>query len=384
MSLSPEQLARRLEGITATDVAAIVGVHPYRSRIDIWQEKRGAAPPWVDNDRSKWGELLEPVIRADYAERHGVRVEVPGTLQHPEAPWMMSTPDGVVYQIAGANPERGLEIKCHTFRVSHLYGAPGSDEVPLHELCQCSWNLAVTGLDRWDLVAFIDGQPADYVIDRDEETIEALIDQAHRFHVDCIVGGAVPEPDGSDSFDTWLKGRWSKTAGGLVDIGEDMDTFTLIERGKEIRENQAEQERELAKLVQAMKLKIGDAEGLTWKNAKGVPEKITWKHNKPSKRIDYTGIANDARADARLAVSGHAATIERALVCLKSAGYSAIGSSVRHAINAHELAELVGALRDTLDGIARRTDAGYTTEIPGNRPFCWPRNWKAPTDKEHK
>lgn len=384
MSLSPEQIARRLDGITATDVAAIVGVHPNRSRIDVWREKRGKAKPFDGNERTKWGDLLEPVIRSDYADRHGVRVEVPGTLQHPEAPWMMASPDGVIYQIGSPTAERGLEIKCHTIHLAHLYGAPGTDEVPLHELCQCAWNMAVTGLDRWDLVPFIDGQVSEYIIQRDDETIEALIDQAHRFHVDCIVGDAAPDPDGTDSFDDWLKTRWAMTTGKLIDLADDNGTYTLIEHGREVREQQAELERELARVVQTLKLRVGDADGLAWRNAKGQTEKITWKHNRPSKRLDAAGLARDSRNDARLASSANAGVVERALACLKAAGHDAIGSSPRAAITAHELAQLVASMRDTIDGIASRTDAAYTTEIPGNRPFCWPRTWKAPSDKEQK
>lgn len=386
MSLSPEQIAQRLTGITATDVAAIIGVHPNRSILDVWREKRGDSKPWTDTDRSRWGELLEPVIRRDYADRYQVRIEEPGTLQHPDLAWMMSTPDGVVYPYASDEADRGLEIKCHTIRLRHLYGPPGSDEVPPMELCQCSWNLAVTGLERWDLVAFIDGQPTDYTVWRDDELIGELIERARRFHVDCVLGGAVPDPDGSESFDAWLKTRWTRDAstGKLTDIGDDNDTFTLIERGREIRERQHNDQKDLAKITQALKAKIADNEGLVWRNAKLQPEKITWKHNKPSRKIDYAGIANDARADARLGLSATSSTVERALICLKSAGYENIGSSGRATISAHELAELVSALQQTIDTIARRTDAAYTHEIPGNRPFNWPRNWKGPTNSEEQ
>src|SRR5690349_2159244 len=128
MGLSPGQRDRRLAGITATDVAAIVGVHPYRSVIDVWREKRGEAPPAPETERTRWGEALEPLIRADYEARHGARVEVPGTLEHPDAPWMLATPDGVRYPASGTEPLNGLEIKCHTIRLAHLYGAPGTDE----------------------------------------------------------------------------------------------------------------------------------------------------------------------------------------------------------------------------------------------------------------
>lgn len=389
MSLSPAQLARRLEGISATDVAPIVGVSPWRSRISVWQEKRGEAPPWVDTDRTRWGNLLEPVIRSDYAERHGVRVEVPGTLAHPDAEWMLATPDGVAY--LSAEPLNGLEIKCHTIRLAHMYGAPGTDEIPLHEVCQCAWNLAVTGLERWDHVVFMDGQPVEYVVMRDDELIGQLREQCERFLVDNVRGGAVPEPDGTDDFSSWLLQKWKANPNPMI-AANPADEVSLqhpteqrrmrfgevIARAKEIRAEAAEIEREHERIIQALKLKIQDAEGLAWTNDAGKPEKITWKRSKPSVRVDMGGIARDSRQDAQLALSGQKSALERALISLKSHGIAPIGSSSRAAMTGAELAELVTSLQTTLDSIARRTDAAYSTQIPGNRPFCFPRGWAAP------
>lgn len=382
MTLSPAQLARRLEGISATDVSAIVGVSPWRSRISVWQEKRGEAPPWVDTDRTRWGNLLEPVIRSDYAERHGVRVEVPGTLAHPDAEWMLATPDGVAY--LSADPLNGLEIKCHTIRFAHMYGAPGTDEIPLHEVCQCAWNLAVTGLERWDHVVFMDGQPVEYAVMRDEELIGQLREQCERFLCDNIRGGAVPEPDGSEGFTGWLLQKWKANPGPMIVLPPEDEALKLIARAKEIRADAAGIEKEHEQIIQALKLKIQDGEGITWVNEAGKPEKATWKRNKPSVRVDMAGIACDSRQDAQLALSGQKLTLERALICLKSHGVSSIGCSSRAAMTGEQMAELVVSLQTTLENIARRTDKAYSTEIPGNRPFCFPKTWKAPASAKEQ
>lgn len=382
MSLSPAQLARRIEGISATDVSAVVGVNPWRSRISVWQEKRGEAPPWVDTDRTRWGNLLEPVIRSDYAERHGVRVEVPGTLAHPDAEWMLATPDGVAY--LSADPLNGLEIKCHTIRLAHMYGAPGTDEIPLHEVCQCAWNLAVTGLERWDHVVFMDGQPVEYVVMRDDELIGQLREQCERFLIDNIRGGAVPEPDGSEDFSSWLLAKWKANPNPMIVLPAEDEARKLIARAKEVRAEAAVLDREHERIIQALSQRIQDFEGLTWTNEAGKPEKITWKRNKPSVRVDMAGIARDSRQDAQLALSGQKVALERALICLRSHGLAAIGSSSRAAMTGAELAELVTSLQTTLDGIARRTDAAYSTTIPGNRPFCFPRAWAAPASAKEQ
>jgi putative phage-type endonuclease len=382
--LTPVQIARRLEGITATDVAPVVGVHPERSPISVWQEKRGESPPWVDTDRTRWGDLLEPVIRADYAERHGMRIEVPGTLVHPDAEWMMASPDGVCYPAGALDPDRGLEIKCHTIRLAHLYGAPGTDEIPLHEICQDMWNMAVTGLQRWDHVVFLDGQPVEFTVLRDEELIGRLRELCERFLVDNVRGGVAPDPDGSEAFTDWLNRRWKASTGALIELKPDDEIHASIARAKQIRAEAADLEKEHETIIQALKLKLGEHEGMTWTNERGKMERITWKRNKPSRRIDHAARAGDMAADARLVMSGVEEVVDRALVCLERAGHDPIGSNSRAAITAREVYDLVQAMSRSLKGVSERTEAKYTTEVPGNRPFCFPRTWKAPASAKEQ
>lgn len=377
MSLSPVQHAQRLEGITATDVAAICGLHPHRSAIDVWLAKTGQSPPVEDTERSKWGDILEPVVRADYEARHGVRVDVPGTLTDGERAWMMATPDGLVHQRGAAEADRGLEIKTHTFRIAHLYGDPMTDQIPLWELVQCMWGMAVTDLERWDLVAFIDNQPLDFIVDRDDEAIGTLIEKAERFWVDCVKGGAPPAPDGSESYDRWLLNRWPSNPANLIDIGEDDATFTLVDRARELRAAAADLEREHQEIRQKLMLKIGDAEGLTWKDAKGRVQKMTWKRSKPTRRDNVREALDVMRSRAALVASGSEPRVKRAQISLLSLGETnTIGTSSQATITAGELAELMTTMHDELRMLA--TYQATVTETPGNRPFCFPRSWKAP------
>jgi putative phage-type endonuclease len=382
VSLSPDQLARRLAGITATDIAALCGVHPKRSAVQVWQEKRGEAPPWVDTDRTRWGDALEPLVRADYAQRHRVRVEEPGTLAHPDAEWMLATPDGVAYAEGGIEPLNGLEIKTHTIRLAHLYGAEGTDEVPPHELCQCAWGMAVTGLERWDLVAFIDNQPREYVIERDDEVIGHLTERAERFLVDNVRGGVAPDPDGSDAYDEWLKTRWARNTEILVDIDAlgDAATMALVSLGRKLREQEAAVVDELQEIEQHLKARIGDAAGLTWKDANGKQMRLTWKRNRPGRRVDVAGMATDLRNRAGLAAAAHVREIREVLPALMKMG-GHIGSST---VSGVQLAKIIEQLTDDLTGIARATDKAYTTEIPGNRPFTWPRQWRARAERKEQ
>jgi putative phage-type endonuclease len=105
----------RKGGIGSSDAAAAVGLHPYKSQLQLWMEKTGrdAGLPVVDpnDDQSPmyWGTLLEPIVAAHYTRRTGNRVRrVNAVLQHPEHPWMLANLDR---EVMGAPDVQILECK---------------------------------------------------------------------------------------------------------------------------------------------------------------------------------------------------------------------------------------------------------------------------------
>lgn len=349
MSLSPAQVAQRREGVSASEPAAIVGLDPYRSAIDVWLDKTGRAQPFAGNDRTKWGNTLEPVIRADYAERRGLRVEVPGTLDHPTVTWAKATPDGICYVMGKSVPVRGLEIKTHSFRAAHWYGEPGTDAVPPHELIQCQWNMFVSGLEVWDLVAFIDGQPADYLISRDDELIEMLRERCERFLVDNVRGDKPPEPDGSESYDRYLSTRFPHHGDRekFVNIDTRPEVLVDVQRLRAVRAHLDAYEAEEATIEQRLKLVIADEAGLEW----------TDFERKKKSNIYYRQASDSSKTD-------HAAAyVELAQrVQLKFAKKPAVVK----AFNALHV----------------EAEAAHTKIVPGSRKFIVPRSWSKKTNKE--
>jgi putative phage-type endonuclease len=377
MSLSPDQLAQRRMGITATDAAAISGLHPYRAPIDVFLDKTGRAAPFAGNTRTKWGDLLEPVVRDDYAERHGVRVEVPGTLTHSEVPWAMATPDGVCYLPRQARPRNGLEIKTHSFRVADQYGDPGTDEVPTHELVQCVWSMFVTGLDSWDLVAFIDGQPAEYRIERDDELIGLLRTDAERFLVDHVNKDVPPDPDGSSSYNRYLSTAYPQrthsatcvsrlkppkpcdcVAGMLVSLDDKPGARAMVRDLRAARERFSQVETEVEILTQNLKAVIGNNAGLEWADAEGKKGRSSISY-----RLSKDGSNTDWQAAWRSLVT------EAQLVLSSDPNYREI-----------PIEPLVEALVNIAD--EQRSISLHTNVVPGSRRFLCPRAWSKNTNKE--
>lgn len=378
MTLTPEQLEIRKQGITATDIAAIVGAHPWRTPLDVWLEKTGRRESFEGNERTKWGNLLEPVIRDDYAERHGCRVEVPSTLTDPHLPWRKATPDGLVYPGNGLTAERGLEIKVHgrdaMLSQALHYGDPGTDEVPNHELIQCMWNIAVTGLARWDLVAF-DGIPVEYIIERDDELIGILSERGERFLVDHVRADRAPDPDGTKAYETWIAGQYKarNDKEPLLDVTNLADVRQDIERLRMVRAELATLAKSEATLEQRLKLVIGDNAGIEWPSPRGKgKDHITYKQARDGVRVSYEGPFSTARNTAALAADGTRDAVTRALTVLDKFADATFENS-RATMRAPELRDLIATMHTTLAEIAKL--APETTPAPGSRRFCVPRWW---------
>lgn len=390
-NLSPSQLAERARGITATDIAAIVGVHPYRSAVDVWSEKLGHAAPFVGNDRTKWGNLLEPVLRADYEQRKAVRVEVHGTMANREREWMKATPDGLVYERDDVFPARGLEIKCHTIHLAYLYGAPGSDEIPQYELCQVAWNMGVTELRRWDLIAFIDGQPIDYVIDRDDDLLELLRIRGERFMRDHVQTGEPPPPDGSEAYTAWLttKHRSDNALAAMLRVDSEPETMRNVERLRELRDEIAALEAQEGIVVQGLKARIGDNAGIEWPNGKPAPSKgknkgvapcdrITWKLAAGGSYTDYKGTLAALQLRAQL-LGGIAPDVERAITALDKLAEQYFANT-RATVTGAQVRDLLVQLHAFATDAAKIEAPKVAT--PGSRRFVVPRQWKRSREAE--
>ncbi len=72
--LTAEQHENRATGIGGSDAAAVCGLNPYKSPVDVYLEKVGAAAPVDETERMFWGNKLEDVVADVYSDRTGRKV----------------------------------------------------------------------------------------------------------------------------------------------------------------------------------------------------------------------------------------------------------------------------------------------------------------------
>jgi len=177
----------RRKGIGGSDVAAIMGINPWKTPYQVYLEKRGETPAWDGNLATRWGQELEPVIRQWYTTETGRIVTIPeDIIQSDKYPILLANLDGVT------DDGRVLEIK--TARLARGWGEPGTDEIPDYYATQCHHYMLVTGMERCDVAASIGGAPPClYHLEADKSVSDIIIQECHAFW-DMVQNGTPPPP----------------------------------------------------------------------------------------------------------------------------------------------------------------------------------------------
>lgn len=198
---SPPQ-ERTDAGVGASSAAAAIGVSEYRSRLDAWLEATGRVAGFEGNERTRWGQVLEPVIRAHYVELHGVTVHVPPeSLFHREHAFIRATPDGIVLGPGDSWQFVGPQVKNVGLRMAPAWA---DGVVPVDYLIQGVVEMSVTSLPRIDFAVLMGGQHyEERTLWRDAELEADVIEQLVEFWR-LVQTNTQPEIDESRAFRSHL------------------------------------------------------------------------------------------------------------------------------------------------------------------------------------
>ena len=87
-----EWLQLRRNGIGGSDASVIMGKNPYRSILQLWEEKTGKLPVTDNgNEFTYWGNVMEPIIRKEFMNRTGLKVrQKHAMIFHEEYPYLFA------------------------------------------------------------------------------------------------------------------------------------------------------------------------------------------------------------------------------------------------------------------------------------------------------
>lgn len=172
-------LQQRRFSVGGSEIAAALGLSRWRTSFDVWAEKTGHATKKDEpTDAMRFGTLLEPVIRSEFARRNGLEVcECPYILAHKDYPFMTCNLDGYVKLPDGSCAV--LEIKTANAFASEDWANMGA---PLEYVMQVQYYLAITQM-KFAYLAVLIGS-SDYrqvIIERDDEVISIIIQKLKEF-----------------------------------------------------------------------------------------------------------------------------------------------------------------------------------------------------------
>jgi putative phage-type endonuclease len=210
-----EWLRARQDGITATDIAAIVGMHPYRTRLQVWWDKVNRAEhqlEQLDNEAMEWGLRLEEPVAQKFADLHpGWYVDQsPGLIRSASIAGMLATPDRLLTKPDGRRSV--LEVKTAGIHQQRRWA---EDETPDEYVIQLQWQIEALELEDGYIGSLLVGRHyEERHFKRDKKLLDILIDRAHQFWNDHVVAGVPPVADPFE--DAQLLNRIYKVEPGLM------------------------------------------------------------------------------------------------------------------------------------------------------------------------
>lgn len=189
-------LAARKVGIGASEIAAVLGVSPFCSALELWARKTGriVEEEKAQTERMFWGLELEEKIARVTCQKAGVVIQTlaPGVFSHDDHKWMLASPDGIVVDSGGNICS--LEVKN-----IDTFAAKKWENIPEHYLLQCQQQMIVMDAQRCLWGGLIGGNWHVWAwIERDEKECRRIIDAGNEFWK--LVESDMPPPsDGSES-----------------------------------------------------------------------------------------------------------------------------------------------------------------------------------------
>lgn len=255
-----EWMEWRRQGIGSSDSAIIMGVSPYTTPFQLWEEKLGKKKSEGNTFILDKGHRLEPMARAMIEFELGQDFP-PKLVMHQEFPWLRASLDGY-------NDEsgEGVEIK-YMGKDEH-----NANQIPERYFPQVQHQMLITGKPWWWFASFnpdVETKLKIIKVPRDDEYLKTYLQKAHDFW-QSVQNATAPELTKKDA----KKVR----DGHLIQLANEYATLDI--KIKEMRKKQDEIEEKILKddkinshaKVECGRIRVDKIERIGSVNYKGIPE----------------------------------------------------------------------------------------------------------------
>lgn len=273
-----EFLQRRKSGIGGSDVAAIAGLSPWRSPLDVYYDKLNielGADSWEEmlpigeTSARYWGSVHESAIGKAYTAVTGRKIQHYNRLiVHPDKEYFIGDVDFLAYCEDGKRPvtpkgeivtDKGIECKTARY-ADENWGTNFTDEIPVWYLTQVQWYMGLRPiLQSFDVPVLFGGSDFRiYTVWQDITVINRLQAIAVDFWENHLKKQIPPPPRSLEEVQ-----RFYGTAklGKTLMASQDLEKDCL--RYQEVSAARLALEKEEKELKDKIAVSMGDAETLT-------------------------------------------------------------------------------------------------------------------------
>lgn len=214
-----EWLSWRRTGIGGSDAPAVYGISRWKTAVEVYLEKLGDVQPAEETEQMRMGKTLKDIIARQFCEETGKKIRKRNAiLQHPEHSFMIANIDRWII-----GEQSGLMC-----RTTHEFGKDEweDDKVPTYYKIQCQHYMAVTGAKSWWIAVLIGGNKLKCIqLERDEPTIQHLIEVEQHFWTNHVLTKTPPEYDGSPAAGKLLDRLYPESDQKIIDLPQEADAL---------------------------------------------------------------------------------------------------------------------------------------------------------------
>jgi len=286
MPLTAEQLQARKRGLGGSDAAAVLGLSPWASPLDVYLEKADPeTPPTVETEAMYWGNVLEDVITREFAKRTGLKVRRSNVTHRLDGTPLIAHVDRLIEGAVDGHRAL-LEAKASSIWNRDEWGDEGTDQIPKYYLIQVQHYMAVLGFQLAFVAVLLGGNDFRiYRVPANQKLIGDLVHLERRFWERHVERRIPPDPQSLAD----LYKLWPHDDGHTVTVAGDSPAFQAAQQLAVLKAIKSGLKEPMDKAEETIKAEMGSGATLL---GPGGETLATWK-SYTSQRLDSKRLKAD-------------------------------------------------------------------------------------------
>lgn len=279
-----EWLAERRKGIGGSDVAAILGVSPWATPLNVWLDKTGRAGEKPETEAMRIGTELEDFVARRYTQETGRTVQRFRRMLHKGC--LLGNLDRLVVMDGQKVASHQGEIRTDTLLECKTASIDWNGEVPLQYLAQVLHYLGLDPMLRHADVAALNLVHKHFEVfrvERDDEAIAAMQAKLEDWWERYVVADVMPPPVNEDD----CRLAWAVSKAGKSIVADD-DILWKLDEYRAAKDEKDRLDERVKKLKGDICAFMKDAATLTDAAGNAL---ATWKNIKDSTDTDWESLA---------------------------------------------------------------------------------------------